>query len=339
MSDLQSKTISAIRFPLILGVIFIHSLPGLGVPNFLGILLSKEFTQIAVPTFFFISGFLFFYGTDGFDSDAYKAKINKRWKTLMLPFLLWTVIAVIPFVVMHICKVLQGQESVNILVDYCRDVNTWINGPFNYHLWFLRELIVVSIASPIIYFGLRLLKKWWLGCLVFVYLLDSRANTSMCSSQSFLFFSWGAYYCIIGAKEFCCCFYETKTPLLFIASFMIVLSTLASLNEFDNAIFLHKLMIVVGVPAAIILRFMLCKNTPENGGILSQSSYFVYLAHVFIIPITGILTNKLYALDIVHVSVLTYMLRPLLIAFICVGIYYSLSKRHLKCWEILMGNH
>lgn len=335
MSDLQSRTISVLRFPLILGVIFIHSLPGGGVPDFLGALLSEEMTQIAVPTFFFISGFLFFYGTDSLDGDVYRSKMIKRWKTLVLPYLLWTLIAVIPFVVVHTCRVCKGQEHVDILVNYCLDTNTWINGPFNYHLWFLRELIFVSVVSPIIYCGLKRLRWSWLAALLIIYLLDTRENTSVLSSQSFLFFSWGAY--IIGSKEFVAAFMKYKTSVLSVASFMVALSTFVGLNEFESAISLHKLMIVTGVPAAIIIGSCFAEN--HSGGGLSQSSYFVYLVHVFIIPVTGILTGRLYALDNVCLSVFTYMLRPLLIAFICVGIYIVMSKRHMKCWKILVGNH
>lgn len=68
----QLKVISVIRFPLIIGVVFIHAhfteVDGISIyqtslyPSytFVSMLLSDVLARIAVPFFFFISGFLFF---------------------------------------------------------------------------------------------------------------------------------------------------------------------------------------------------------------------------------------------------------------------------------------
>ncbi len=71
---LQSRTIDLLRFPMAVMVVFIHMNPvvvkwadadfslisGNGLYNLLGILISNILTHMAVPTFFLISGFLFF---------------------------------------------------------------------------------------------------------------------------------------------------------------------------------------------------------------------------------------------------------------------------------------
>lgn len=72
---LQSIVIDAIRFPLSIMVIFVHmnpdvvnisdirflAFPDHGILNILEILISKVIASAAVPTFFLISGFLFYY--------------------------------------------------------------------------------------------------------------------------------------------------------------------------------------------------------------------------------------------------------------------------------------
>lgn len=72
---LQSRTIAFLRFPLIVGVVLIHSkmsdvvIGGVKMANVTDYpvfekfmhLFSEIFPAIAVPLFFFISGFLFFY--------------------------------------------------------------------------------------------------------------------------------------------------------------------------------------------------------------------------------------------------------------------------------------
>ena len=88
--ELQSKTISFLRFPLIVGVVFIHSMfksvifNGVDVmqtgsfPFYTTIayLFSEILARIAVPLFFFISGFLFFYKTP-FNTHFYIQKFQR----------------------------------------------------------------------------------------------------------------------------------------------------------------------------------------------------------------------------------------------------------------------
>ena len=105
--SLLSKTISFIRFPLIVGVVFIHS--NMLVVNIQGTLIrydrwpivaflmklfSVVFADVCVPLFFFISGFLFFYKPD-FTRGVYIDKLRKRVKTLLVPYLIWNFVGFI----------------------------------------------------------------------------------------------------------------------------------------------------------------------------------------------------------------------------------------------------
>ena len=73
-SKLQSQTINFLRFPLIIGVVLIHShvlkavyggtniLEKVSMPYYIGVsyFISNVLSNIAVPLFFLISGYLFF---------------------------------------------------------------------------------------------------------------------------------------------------------------------------------------------------------------------------------------------------------------------------------------
>lgn len=103
---LQSATIDLLRFPLAIMVIFIHMNPevsnlfdvdfclisGHGIYNVTGVLLSHVLTHIAVPTFYLISGFLFFINFQKWSWEGYKKKLSSRIKTLLVPYLLWNAI-------------------------------------------------------------------------------------------------------------------------------------------------------------------------------------------------------------------------------------------------------
>lgn len=90
----ESETISYLRFPLIVLVVMIHSkfdgvvVNGVGLMHDGGFpcystistLVSNIIASIAVPLFYFISGFLFFFKTAFFSFDVYCSKIKKRAK-------------------------------------------------------------------------------------------------------------------------------------------------------------------------------------------------------------------------------------------------------------------
>ena len=83
---LLSETIGVLRFPLMICVVLIH----MGIPNIKELLsvnifdtyVVESFVHIAVPLFFFISGFLFFYGVDKFGRSEYWDKLKKKNKKI-----------------------------------------------------------------------------------------------------------------------------------------------------------------------------------------------------------------------------------------------------------------
>lgn len=105
--ELLSKTISWLRFPLIVGVVFIHfnfiadeeiTIRGveytINSPQWLTYFItfcSSVLPRISVPLFFFMSGFLFFYRTE-FNAESYKKKLKSRSRSLLIPYILWNTI-------------------------------------------------------------------------------------------------------------------------------------------------------------------------------------------------------------------------------------------------------
>lgn len=93
-NQLQSSSIDILRFPLALAVIFIHLNPqtinlsganfpilsGEGIYNILAISISNVLASIAVPTFFMISGFLFFCNFQKFTWKGYNKENKKQSK-------------------------------------------------------------------------------------------------------------------------------------------------------------------------------------------------------------------------------------------------------------------
>ena len=176
MNDFVSDKIKVISFFAILLVLYIHSgfhpseLRGLSLNTYVQNFISGKIGRCAVPLFFMISGYLFFYrGIDSLSSVFEKMK--KRAQTLLIPY----ICAAIFFVLFsYLMTILPGASKfVNSSIVPLFDLH-WTkilkavfidagNGsPLAFQLWFLRDLMVILLFSPIWYFLIKYLKYYWL---------------------------------------------------------------------------------------------------------------------------------------------------------------------------------
>lgn len=107
--DLQFRVFDWLRFPLIVGVVFIHCfgepfdyesinfshLTGIDYYNLFRVSISHVLTHVCVPTFYLISGYLFFIGLEKWNWNNYLNKLRKRVRSLLVPFLIWNTIYIL----------------------------------------------------------------------------------------------------------------------------------------------------------------------------------------------------------------------------------------------------
>lgn len=186
MTEQISKCISIIRFPMIVAILFIHgnigdsnvlypfNIDNNNVYTFVSELIGNGISRIGVPLFFFISGYLFFVGLDRFTSVSYIQKIKKRVRTLLVPYIIFNLAAVVIFgVLQFLMPVLCSGKNPPIPTWSITEffIFTFWNfsaGPFVAPLWFVRNLFITALLSPVIY---RILANKAMGGGVFVCLL------------------------------------------------------------------------------------------------------------------------------------------------------------------------
>ena len=169
-----SQRIAILRFPLIIGVIFIHSSGsiinfstgniGLETVPFLSSLIqnfiSNGLARIAVPMFFLISGFLFFQNFD-LRPDVIKKKLHRRVITLFIPYLLWNTFALVMYFILQSIPAMNeyfsGSTKLIIHYEFYDYLNAFLglritaNSPIAYPFWFIRDLMIVVLLSPFIW--------------------------------------------------------------------------------------------------------------------------------------------------------------------------------------------
>ena len=156
-----SQTISLIRIPLALLIIFGHSdilsFPLISngelvtynqsIIRYPIILFSQILFGPAVPLFFMISGYLFFFNSNCLDKRLWVSKLKKRMKTLLVPYLLWNILYVIYTMLGLISK---GQEFdiFQLLSGVWSMAGS--NFPADPALWFVRDLMIIMFLSPVV---------------------------------------------------------------------------------------------------------------------------------------------------------------------------------------------
>ena len=122
-------------------------------------ILIERIGFVAMTFFFIISGFLFYYNIDTV-KDTF-TKMKKRLKSLLLPYLTWTLIVIIFNVCAHRFMGVGTEVEINSIFSIVKILFlTPIDGP----LWYMLALLIFMLLSPIL---IKLKNKRMLSCVVY----------------------------------------------------------------------------------------------------------------------------------------------------------------------------
>ena len=312
-----SSTIMACRFPLALFVVFIHSKGDTNASFWeLRHFLSLDFLSFVVPTFFIFSGYLFSWNIDDNDTDWYKSKLAKRTKTLLIPYIVWNTITLL----LDYIKFLNGSES---WIDY-PNKNIWeiaemtfINHePLNLPLWYIRDLIILIVASPIF---VRLIKRYpipTLGIIGVWYF--SGFGIFIVSPVSLLFFSIGV---CLGMRHL-------SLLLRKYYSWTVMGGALLSLaiyeiTDIHLAFDCYRLFMPFAFMFIISVVIEHSETVKQTLMKLSKYSRIIYYSHF---PITLILSIKIISWILPIYTMVNYIVIPILAALISIILQVLLEK-------------
>jgi peptidoglycan/LPS O-acetylase OafA/YrhL len=305
----QFDVISQLRFPMIVLVTFAHSYGRVAddyillssdwnMYDFLKLLISQSLVKVAVPVFYIISGYLFFCHLEKWRWDVWRQKLLRRGATLLVPYLFW-----------------------NLLMAFKLHTFSWriFLEPANMPLWFLRDLIIVSLITPVIYWGVRRLGLWLLVMLTIVYFAGIRETTPGLSAYAVFYFTIGAYLSIHGLDML-----ATMRRYEWPAYILSLLLLIAMLFTYHSSVF-HHLMLAFRLAGAIsvfcLASRVMTLTDVRFPKVICDASYFIYLAHyVFFFSFIDEAFFSLFDDSEVSLSI-HYLLSPLLKLAIFVAIY------------------
>ena len=202
----QFEVIGQLRFPLIVLVTFAHSYgavsdgyslltSGWDSYEVLKLLVSQTLVKVVVPMFFIISGYLFFANIKTWSAQIYKEKLLRRAKTLLLPYLLWNLLMAAKLHMFSWSMFWVYWKPSGVQIDWLGNEQL-MTAPANTPLWFLRDLIVISLCTPLIYYAIKKLGSWLLVVLAIFYLSGVCAFIPGLSAYALFFFTFGSFLAI-----------------------------------------------------------------------------------------------------------------------------------------------
>lgn len=276
------RTLDLLRLPLIAGVVLIHSnyleaLPeGCGNVStaFSGFMdIWKYVLSLCVPAFFFISGY-FFYRSGIPRPRELKAKFQRRFHTLMIPYLLWNLIGLLCLLIKTspwLCSYFPQYSDVfnpwwRVLTNfYCLPD---IGYPYDFVLWFIRNLMVIVLLTPLLNMLFKMMKLWSLIPICIV----ASLNCDLLGLQFTLwFFSLGGLVAIYSPDLK----FISRHRLLWLSLFIAMVAA-DRLKFIDLPAWIYE---TVGIFTVVSLSEALAKRGVKWPPFLVKSTFFVYAFH------------------------------------------------------------
>ena len=289
-----------------------------------------------------ISGYLFFVNINGTKAE-FISKYKKRFETLVLPYLFWSIFSLLIYFLLQSLPYSELFFTKKLIKYYTFNelVYTILYHPIAYQLWFIRDLVVLVILSPIIYWSLKWLKYFVVILLLILWFL--KFQFIIFSNEALLFFVLGSYLSIIKYNLSTLINKKFMTLICSILWFsLIIIQNMLLYNNFQNDItmvFLNKFTILIGILAIWLLYDFIL-----DGLDITSTKYYWILSFSFFLfafhEPTLTFVNKVIFYIIgkgEFASLLTYFVSPILTIFICIYIAKKLKKSVPNFYSIITG--
>jgi surface polysaccharide O-acyltransferase-like enzyme len=360
LDSVSSDRLNLIRFPLIVGVVYIHAhgeivsfgntnsllTPTSFLGNFIRDFISGGLAGIAVPLFFFMSGFLFFNNLN-WSGRNYLTKVKSRVKTLLVPFLIWNIfwlglIAIaqnIPLTAAYfaggIPHITQSgpYDILNLLIGIDRH-------PVVFQFWYIRDLMILVMLVPIIHLTHfnKFISYIILVVIIGIWIADIPYDSILSIIPGpipVLFFYAGSLLAT-----------QKKTPFLLDKfgvplTVVFVICTTVSIIYRDNSLseYFSKVGISAGLFAALYTTryFVTFDKVKKQLSWFAGTSFFIFAFHEPVMEIIQRLILEIWSPGNDVERLLFYFMLPILVITIAIIAYTILNRFFPNFTAIITG--
>lgn len=344
-----SRKITFLSFILSVGIVYFHAynvniynLSGGGKAAFL----IERFETVClnllgsvVPFFFMISGFLFFRNFAP-ERNCYLSKLKSRFRSLFIPYVIFTVIGYfyffavsnIPFISVHMNTEPMKFDIVALIKSL------WTN-QYSIVLWYVRNLLVMVILSPAVYFIMKNRKGFHVGTIVLIISFIISLSVNLKYGESTLVFQmnrlfnntyfFAGAFLAINHKDWV---YYKNRNITAIGSILLALCIICTVlfDFFDYNNVIKNIMIPVSV--WMMSNAFYFRGLPKY----LQISFFIYCVHEYILE--AIEKLWMIAAGASPAAALTdFLLMPVICIFIVTVISIVIRKITPGIWKVITG--
>ncbi len=280
---------------------------------------------------------------EGWSTQVWLGKIKKRCRTLLVPYLLWNVLAlVIGFGYGWLRACFNADVVPLSLAESLRD-NGWLNifwastygCPIDYPLWFIRDLIVFVALSPLVFFFVKYCRFWGLALSFVVFGLTGSRDF-----EGLFFFMLGAYFRLCSI-DFLQVFSKAKWLAYLLCGVGIALITFTYREHPQLYWYIKYLFVLAGTISVVNLASSLLEaGCARTSGFLSASSFFVYASHGILIlhDIAHYITLHFLPFTSAAGKCLVLFVKTGIAVGICLALFALMKKWTPKTLGVLTGN-
>lgn len=301
-------------------------------------LISKNIASVAVPSFFMISGILFYRD---FKISLYPKKLKSRFFSLILPYLLWNLFR---FFLFYCLGKVGITEKLFLAPRLLFTKENFIDGLFFYKynlgFWFMYQLILFTIFSPVI----RLItKNKWVGLFAIIALVTLNASDILGEllivtfKKRFILLDCAIYYIIgayIGTHFFDFVNKSNKFTKILSVIGIVAGQAFGFLFAKTGFIIFNTLSLVI-----LVISFWYFYDALHIKPLpvcITSITFFIYAGHGTVLEFLQATTNILFG-DSVVFAFLTYLTFPVITLGILVGVSLILKKFLPKFWSLING--
>ena len=243
------------------------------------------------------------------------------------------------------------ERLINTFFDNCNnkgifvveDLMTEVNKnpfPIDIPMWYVRDLVVMVILAPVIYWSIKKYGIWFISLLGIIWyfivpILLPDGGYPHCFFTAALFFSYGAYFSI-NKVNFVDYLRKFKyAPLLYII--LAIIDSFTKETYYNT--FFHKAGVFIGVISAVIVTsYLIEKGRVHVNMTLANCSFFVFALHTLIMSDIGKAFLVVFQLpDNTGSMLFFYFITPIITIVLCFLVYIVLKKYFPNICNLLTG--
>lgn len=330
--------ISQLQFICCCLVVFIHANPiaslGLELNNlsnpleilmYHSIEIITKFAEISVATFYLISGYLFYKAFDSYED--WIGKIRKRIKSVVVPYLLWSTITWLFFVMLtHIPLIANHMNMGKVSLDIQSIFHDIFMSTFA-PLWYLRYLFIYMIISIF----LKKIVDYKNVALVFIVVIMS---ANLITGYEYIgFWTWIPFFLIGACFQVYGVHFKLKyIKLIFILSIVTMIVSYVN-NESVSGVYVYIYRVLISISAFQYFRFYKKSSYKWR----YDCSMVIYCGHIILVNVLEKIFFLIFGKSILIATVTYFSVTAIsvyIISFLSKHIYLQFPR----CWSLISGN-